>query len=175
YPWSDLSERQRRSGDYADLRKPGWLPTAIVVNILTPQDERGDQGVATRDLIRVVEEGSSCLLELPVGFDGAQWRPQSLHPLEVIDGQHRLWAFEDWTAADDFHLPVVAFVGLDISWQAYLFWTINIKPKRINQSLAFDLVPLLRTEDWLERFGLRIYRETRGQELTEALWSHSTS
>ena len=31
--------------------------------------------------------------------------------------------------ADDFELPVVAFVGLDLSWQAYLFYTINIKPK----------------------------------------------
>jgi DGQHR domain-containing protein len=175
YPWSDLSERQRRSGEYADLRKPGWLPTAIVVNILSPQDERRGEGVHTRDLVKVTDNEIGSVLELPAAFSGATWQPQQLHPLEVIDGQHRLWAFEDWKAAEEFHLPVVAFVGLDISWQAYLFWTINIKPKRINASLAFDLVPLLRTEDWLERFGLRIYRETRGQELTEALWSHTES
>src|SRR5262249_34574149 len=73
-------------------------------------------------------------------------------------------------------LPVVAFHGLDISWQAYLFWTINIKPKRINPSLAFDLYPLFRAEDWLDRAeGHAVYREARSQELTEALWSHPES
>ena len=70
----------------------------------------------------------------------------------------------------------MAFVGLDISWQAYLFWTINIKPKRINPSLAFDLYPLLRSEDWLERSeGHIVYRETRAQELAEILWSFPDS
>lgn len=67
-------------------------------------------------------------------------------------------------------------MNLDISWQAYLFWTINIKPKRINASLAFDLYPLLRSEDWLDRAeGHAIYRETRAQELTEILWSYPSS
>jgi hypothetical protein len=94
----------------------------------------------------------------------------------VIDGQHRLWAFEEDSLDGEFELPVVAYHGLDVSWQAYLFWTINIKPKRINSSLAFDLYPLLRTEDWLERAeGLSVYRETRAQELTEALWAHPDS
>jgi hypothetical protein len=66
--------------------------------------------------------------------------------------------------------------GLDISWQAYLFWTINITPKKINASLAFDLYPLLRTEDWLEKNeGPRVYRETRAQELTEILWAFPKS
>jgi hypothetical protein len=67
-------------------------------------------------------------------------------------------------------------VGLDRTWQAYLFWTINIKPKRINASLAFDLYPLLRNQEWLEHFeGASVYRETRAQELTELLWSHEDS
>src|SRR5687768_2378783 len=34
YPWSEISESKRKSGDFEDLRKPGWLPTSIVVNIL---------------------------------------------------------------------------------------------------------------------------------------------
>ena len=76
----------------------------------------------------------------------------------------------------DFEFPVVAFHGLDLSWQAYLFYTINIKPKKINASLAFDLYPLLRTEDWLEKFeGHVIYRETRAQELVDLIWSHPES
>lgn len=87
-----------------------------------------------------------------------------------------MWAFESDKTLEQYEIPVVAFYGLDISWQAYLFWTINIKPKRINASLAFDLYPLLRTEDWLEKFeGHSIYRETRAQDLVESLWSHKES
>lgn len=177
YPWSDLSERRRQSGDFDDLRKPGWLPTAIVVNILKPNDERRGRKVAEDELVMIDDrDDGTSLVRLPARFTGADWTPSQLHPIEVIDGQHRLWAFEDGAVKGEFELPIVAFHGLDISWQAYLFWTINIKPKRINTSLAFDLYPLLRTEEWLERFaGHSIYRETRAQELTESLWSHPDS
>lgn len=71
---------------------------------------------------------------------------------------------------------MVAFHGLDIAWQAYLFWSINVSPKRINPSHAFDLYPLLRTQDWLDRVGeLTVYREARAQELTELIYSHPKS
>src|SRR6202012_1693477 len=118
-------------------------------------------------------EGGTATLHLPQGGVTADGIP----PIEVIDGQHRLFAFDDPDAdVEDYHLPVVAFHGLDISWQAYLFWTININPKKINPSLAFDLYPLLRSEDWLDRAESHpIYRETRAQELTEILWSHPSS
>ncbi|MCB9133378.1 MAG: hypothetical protein H6647_20855 [Anaerolineales bacterium] len=73
-------------------------------------------------------------------------------PIEIIDGQHRLLAFEGTQHLDgNFELPVVAFFDLDITWQAYLFYMINIKPKRIDPSLAFDLYPVLRIQDWLEK------------------------
>jgi hypothetical protein len=173
FPWSELGDRQRASGKFDDLKKPGWLPTAIVVNILAPADERAGERVVDGDLIEIHDQPSGIsTVVLPQGASSATWRPEGLQPLEVIDGQHRLWAFDPGQYADDFELPVVAFHGLDLSWQAYLFWTINIKPKRINASLAFDLYPLLRTEDWLQRFeGPTIYRETRAQELTELLWA----
>jgi DGQHR domain-containing protein len=175
FPWSDLNRSQRKSGRFDDLKKPGWLPTAVVVNILTAGEERSGTRVSEGDLIRVHDSDGRVELELPASFSRT-WEPSGCEPIEVIDGQHRLWAFENQLDDDRFQLPVVAFVGLDISWQAYLFWTINIKPKRINASLAFDLYPLLRTEDWLERFqGVSVYRETRAQELTEALWSYPAS
>lgn len=176
YPWSDLSKAQRQE-KYVDLRKPGWLPTAIVVNILTAGDQRESQKVDPKDLIVVQDlDDGFAEIQLPFSAKKTRWRPHgAVRPLEVIDGQHRLLAFDE-SLEEDFQLPVVAFHGLDISWQAYLFWTINIKPKRINPSLAFDLYPLLRTEEWLERFeGHKIYRETRAQELVEALWSEPTS
>jgi hypothetical protein len=177
YPWSELSPEKRDSGDFGDLRKPGWLPTAIVVNILRREDRRSGLEVAKSDLIEILGADKwTARLRLPENFEGASWQPRSLPPIEVVDGQHRLWAFEDGEFGKEFDLPVVAFHGLDISWQAYLFWTINIKPKRINASLAFDLYPLLRTKDWLEKVdGHSVYRETRAQELVEALWGISDS
>lgn len=179
YPWSILNARKRESSAFRDLRQPGWLPTAIVVNIRTREQDLNGVGVAPGDLLEVRDDPNDprrAEVLLPADFDGSGWRPASLDPIEVIDGQHRLWAFEAEDSANDFELPVVAFHGLDLSWKAYLFYTINIKPKRINPSLAFDLYPLLRTERWLEQSGTYpTYREHRAQEITDILWAHPTS
>lgn len=175
YPWSDLSEAKRKSGNFQDLRQPGWLPTAIVVNILTQNTVRQGKRVAPSDLVKIVDSdhGAAKLL-LPKLIKN--WQPKHIHPIEIIDGQHRLWAFKDVPEGGDYELPVIAFIDLDLSWQAYLFYTINIKPKKINASLAYDLYPLLRTEKWLMKFeGHSIYRETRAQELVDLLWSHQQS
>ena len=176
FPWSTLSEAKRKSEEFHDLRKPGWLPTAIVINILRPGDERNlGAKVSKEDIVEIKEANGQSILSMPYPDWSPSWTPKVIPPFEVIDGQHRLWAFSK-DNDPSFELPVVAFHGLDISWQAYLFWTINIKPKRINPSLAFDLYPLLRAEDWLDRAeGHSVYRETRSQELTEALWSNEDS
>ena len=175
YPWSNLSEAKRKSGDFKDLRQPGWLPTAIVVNILTENDERRGKQVAPSDLVHI-EDRKNGTAELILPKLSDKWRPKGIPPIEVIDGQHRLWAFESSQTKSRFDLPVIAFVGLDLSWQAYLFYTINIKPTKINTSLAFDIYPLLRTEKWLAKFeGHVIYRETRAQELVDLLCSHPAS
>jgi DGQHR domain-containing protein len=177
YPWSDLSEAKRASDDFSDLRKPGWLPTAIVVNILSDKDGGRKDEVDNADLVTVSSETpETARVSLPAGSEKPRWKPKGGYPIEVIDGQHRLWAFDEPELDGDFQLPVVAFVGLDLSWQAYLFYTINIKPKRINASLAYDLYPLLRTEEWLDRLeGHPVYRETRAQELVDLLYSHPES
>jgi hypothetical protein len=177
YPWSsELGKSKRDSGEYDDLLKPGWLPTSIVVNILESKDIRSDNIIDEEDRVKIEDiDRNFARIHLPKKLKDHNWIPQ-IPPIEVIDGQHRLWAFENDDTGNEFELPIVAFKGLDISWQAYLFWTINIKPKRINASLAFDLYPLLRTENWLERVDkLTIYRETRAQELVEALWGNNCS
>ena len=175
YPWSNLAERKRQSNEFQDLRQPGWLPTAIVVNILTKDDKRLGKTVASHDLIEIIDDGDG-VANLLLPPRSKNWKPETIPPIEVIDGQHRLWAFEDDHVEGDYELPVVAFVGLDLSWQAYLFYTINIKPKKINASLAYDLYPLLRAEEWLTKFeGHAIYRETRAQELVDLLWSYPKS
>ena len=176
YPWSVLRETKRQHPDFEDLRQPGWLPTAILINILTAEDERLGQRVAEGDLVTVSEGSEMHHIVLPHGLESGDWEVKDVPPIEVIDGQHRLWAFDDTNLNGSFDLPVVAFVGLDLSWQAYLFYTINIKPKKINPSLAFDLYPLLRAETWLEKLeGPKVYRESRAQEIVDILWSHSES
>ena len=176
HPWSDLSEAKQRSGHYDDLRHPGWLPTAIVVNVLAPCTKRNQNEIAPDDLVTVKDQSkSTALIHLPQSFN-SHWQYGSIPPIEVIDGQHRLWAFDKPDTGRKFEVPVVAFVDLDLSWQAYLFFTINIKPKKINRSLAFDLYPLLRDDNWLTKFeGPLIYRESRAQELVDLLWSTSIS
>lgn len=175
YPWSGLSDAKRRNPENDSLRKPGWLPTAVVVNILNIDDERSGRKLLESEVIKVTDDPSStsAVLDLPAISHDENRVP----PIEVIDGQHRLFAFEDDDKdVEDYYLPVVAFHGLDISWQAYLFWTINIKPKKINPSLAFDLYPLLREQDWLDSGEVvHVYRESRAQELTEILWSSPDS
>lgn len=176
YPWSVLSATKRQQPDFADLRQPGWLPTAIIINILASDDKRRGQHVAEDDLVTVHNSPEMHRVVLPCGIDSEDWTYKTIPPIEVIDGQHRLWAFDDTDLNGSFDLPVVAFVGLDLSWQAYLFYTINIKPKKINPSLAFDLYPLLRTETWLDKLeGPKVYRESRAQEIVDILWSHLES
>jgi DGQHR domain-containing protein len=178
FPWSELSERQKGAGAYQDLMMPGWLSTAVIANILPKGARRDGALIADKDIVQIKKNGTQhAFLTLPVGVFNEDWNPET-PPLEIIDGQHRLWAFErDENLNGEFEVPVVAFYDLDVTWQAYLFYMINIKPKRINPSLAFDLYPILRIQDWLERSagGPAIYRETRAQELTEVLWSHPES
>ena len=176
FPWCEMGDAKRKLPGAEDLLKPGWLPTGIVVNILPPRAVRNGVTIPDTDLVRVEDNGQTASLHLPKRFTGSKWEPEKVFPLEVIDGQHRLWAFDDYDPGDNFDLPVVAFLGLDHGWQAYLFWSVNITPKRINRSLAFDLYPLLRQQSWLDKFtGHSIYRETRCQELVESLWSHPES
>ncbi|WP_447647241.1 DGQHR domain-containing protein [Microbacterium forte] len=175
YPWSGLSTAKRDDPANDRLRKPGWLPTAVVVNILEPGNVRSDKVVGAGDAISIQDGPASGMATLTV--PALSDNDESVPPIEVIDGQHRLFAFEDGDSdVEDYDLPVVAFHGLDISWQAYLFWTINIKPKKINASLAFDLYPLLREQEWLNSGEVvQVYRESRAQELTEMLWASPDS
>lgn len=76
FPWSTLSEAKRESAEFNDLRKPGWLPTAIVLNILTKAAVRNGSTVADEDLASIVEVDGQPRLQLPY----ASWRPIGLPP-----------------------------------------------------------------------------------------------
>ena len=162
---------------YAELVNPGWLPTSILVNVLGPNELRTRKGkerhVAQADLVSIETNGTHYELSFPtVGIDPAQ----ALPPLEIVDGQHRLLATDLISLPDDYEVPVVIFDNLPLTWQAYLFWVINVEPKRINTSLAFDLYPELRDQEWLKRGeSIKIYQEHRSQELAEVLWRNPSS
>lgn len=90
YPWTEISKSKRDSGKYDDLRKPGWLPTAIVVNILKPDQIRRGLGVAEKDLITLEDtENAITYINLPQSYIDKDWQPAQRHPIEIIDGQHR--------------------------------------------------------------------------------------
>jgi hypothetical protein len=161
---------------------PGWLPTAILVNLIQPGDTRRRRGqdlvVDPSMAVTLVQEGEHFSLSYPdpSTFDGKEWS-DSLQPIEVIDGQHRLYAVDHLQdVLGEYEVPVVIFNGLSQALQAYLFWVINVEPKKINPSLAFDLYPELRRQSWLEQGeGVKVYQEHRAQELTEVLWRHTES
>lgn len=178
FPWSTLSDSSKTEGENEKLKMPGILPTAIVANIIGPNEKRGNNILETSDAITIQEgQNGIDLLKIPdIVFDES-WDPD-LKPIEIIDGQHRLMAFDETEVIEgNYEVPVVAYYNLDRTWQAYLFYVINIKPKKINTSLGYDLYPLLRTQSWLEnsKDGLAVYRETRAQELVEALWLYDQS
>ncbi|MAE84397.1 MAG: hypothetical protein CMB80_16770 [Flammeovirgaceae bacterium] len=179
FPWSTLSTNEQRSFENQKLKMPGFLPTAIIANIIGPNEKRNNKSIKEEDLIKVdaPDDQYQATLRIPEHIFDKNWEPD-LKPIEIIDGQHRLWAFnEDEPLSGNFEVPVVAYFNLDRAWQAYLFYTINIKPVKINTSLGYDLYPLLRTQEWLEhsKEGLLAYRETRAQEIVEALWNYPDS
>lgn len=66
----------------------------------------------------------------------------------VIDGQHRLWAFSPKYCGDlDLNVVVTAFINLDDSGKAFIFRSINGNQRKINPSLVYDLIPMLRDKE----------------------------
>lgn len=175
FPLSTESSLDPKS--HRELVNPGWLPTSILVNVLGPNELRTRKGrernVEKSDLVNISVNGKYYELNYPVNLNESS---QALPPLEIVDGQHRLLATDLISLPDDYEVPVVIFDNLPLTWQAYLFWVINVEPKRINTSLAFDLYPELRDQEWLTRGeSIKIYQEHRSQELVEVLWRNPSS
>lgn len=166
----------------ASIIHPGWLPGSVLVNLLPEGAKRTRSGeelaLQPQYATSIVQDGGTSFLILPELLGSEKRLPDNaLAPFEVIDGQHRLFAIaEGFDPGDDYCVPVVLFDNLSPAWQAYLFWVINVEPKKINPSLAFDLYPELRNQKWLESGeAITVYREHRAQELTEILWRHPES
>lgn len=178
-----LSKQQGLDVDHHEtLVHPGWFPTAILANVMRAGDVRFRHGkdlkVSEHRALRIVADEGGVYLELPDFYvaGNAEDAHGGLEPVEIIDGQHRLFAIDELSIPDDYELPVVFFDGMSEEQQAYLFWVVNVEPKKINTSLAFDLYPELRSQEWLEGGeGVKVYQEHRAQDLTDALWRHPDS
>jgi DGQHR domain-containing protein len=82
----------------------------------------------------------------------------------ILDGQHRLWAFLDkWSGSVDFDVVVSGFIELEDKFKALIFRTINGEQRKINPSLVYDLIPMLRGEDWVQ------FEDQRAHDLVEEL------
>lgn len=59
----------------------------------------------------------------------------------IIDGQHRLKAFEDYDG-EPFYVNVSIFVDIDEATKAEIFSTVNLAQTKVNKSLAYDLLSI---------------------------------
>jgi DGQHR domain-containing protein len=88
----------------------------------------------------------------------------------ILDGQHRLWAFDEkWCNDVDLELVVSAFIDLADKYKALIFRTINGEQRKINPSLVYDLIPMLRGENWVK------FEDQRAHDLVEELNTHQDS
>lgn len=132
-------QRQLKSDRVSAIQKyintsDATFPTSVVVSV----DDRcatiiPDKGWSTLEISEYVDEESpemSILLE---------------NSTSIIDGQHRLKAFEgDWRP-DTFDVSVSFFIGVDDATEATIFSTVNLAQTKVNKSLVYDLFSLEKT------------------------------
>ncbi|MCK9403922.1 MAG: DNA phosphorothioation-associated DGQHR protein 1 [Chitinophagaceae bacterium] len=107
------------------------FPNSIILSAnYTPQ------GGITKDPSerwRIIEESKTGICKLII--------PKKMKLAAIIDGQHRLNAFDYVTNEERFsNLQLICSVYFDLpnSYQAFLFATINSNQKRVNRSLALE-------------------------------------
>lgn len=114
-------------------RKGMSFPNNIIINF--PLDKNDKQIKIVEKKCNVAKESGvyNCLLSLPKYYCSAQ----------IIDGQHRLFAFDDIQEArlkKDLKLDVLAFNHLPEDESAEIFIDLNKEQKKIDPSLYWELV-----------------------------------
>ena len=80
YPWATLARKDKDR--FPELKKPGWLPTALVANIVKDTTERDQKSPNENDLIEVEELGHNMVnLILPDNVESSEWRRAGPIPL----------------------------------------------------------------------------------------------
>lgn len=107
------------------------FPTAIVISV--------DEKCAS---IETDSAGNSSLkLQAYQDAETADFKIEYEDIASIIDGQHRMKAFEDVRGLD-FQVNVAVFVGADDATKADIFSTVNFAQTKVNKSLVYDLFSL---------------------------------
>ena len=107
------------------------FPNSIILAANYDQDGRYIDDDVRRWAIRQSNE-DACHLRIPIGERSAS----------IIDGQHRLHAFDklpENASERSMELLCVVFLELPVPYHAYVFATINFNQKKVDRSLAYDL------------------------------------
>jgi DGQHR domain-containing protein len=108
------------------------FPTAIVISV--------DEKCAS---IETDSAGSNSILKLRAYRDPetSDFRIEYEDIASIIDGQHRMKAFENVKGLQ-FQINVAVFVGADDATKADIFSTVNLAQTKVNKSLVYDLFSL---------------------------------
>jgi DGQHR domain-containing protein len=128
-------QRKLDSKRVADIAKyiktlDAVFPTAVVISV--------DDRCAT-----LSDNGSSKQLTLR-GYQDAENKDFSIDYNDIasiIDGQHRMKAFEEVKGLS-FQMNIAVFVGVDDATKAEIFSTVNLAQTKVNSSLVYDLFSL---------------------------------
>lgn len=133
---------------YADVRRIVERDIEKIVGIQRPINE--DRVKELKRYVTTVDATFPTSIILAVSSDHATFKDGMMtitrkpEVAKIIDGQHRIKAFEDYRGPR-FLLNVTMFVDMDIEDQAYTFATINLKQTKVSKSLAYDLYSLATT------------------------------
>lgn len=107
------------------------FPTAIVISV--------DEKCAS---IETNTAGNTILtLRAYQDSEAADFKIEYEDIASIIDGQHRMKAFEKIKGLE-FHVNVAVFVGADDATKADIFSTVNLAQTKVNKSLVYDLFSL---------------------------------
>lgn len=132
------------------VAKSSLLWSLLEINRKVEDKDEGYQRALSpsrvRAIARYIEAGNTMPLSILVTFDRAEISenrtilkvPKRKNAGWVIDGQHRLAGSHE--SGGKIQLPVIAFVGLDVSEQIQQFVTINKEAKGVPASLYYDLL-----------------------------------
>jgi DGQHR domain-containing protein len=114
-------DRLRDIGKFLTSSTPPLLPNAIIVSLSADSS---------------FSDGQIKICNKPAG------------EAFIIDGQHRLWAFDPkYSGETDLNVVVTAFINLDDADKASIFTSINGNQRKIDPSLVYDLIPMLRDRE----------------------------
>lgn len=125
-------QRARRSDRLKDIARYigtdiATFPNSIIVGANYKEDGS------------LVEEEELKWYVEPAEEDGFYWLviPSKEKVASIIDGQHRLFAFD--MSEKNMELTCSVFLDLPVPYHAYIFATININQKKVDRSLAYEL------------------------------------